>query len=48
MFIAITIKKNPIEITLVHLSKKESIERDLFLVKNVSDPEPVIVPMLFW
>lgn len=39
--------KNPTDITLVHLSKNASIERDLCFERNVSDSAPVIAPRLF-
>lgn len=44
-----TAKKKPIAITLVQRSRKESIDLDLFLVKNVSaEDAPVTAPTERW
>ena len=42
----ITAKKKPIEMVLVQRARKASMDRDLFFVKNVSEPPPVIAPIL--
>ena len=44
-----TAKKKPIAMILVQRSRKESIDLDLFLVKNVSaEDAPVTVPTARW